>query len=466
MLNRVRSNSHYDNLYAGTPKEYSEELKPISGKIPAELAGVLYRNGPACWQKGDFYAQHLFDGDGMISSFRFEQGRVQFRNRYIQTPKYRAENRGNTMRGLGSQRPGGMLNNAFRMQGDRANTHALLHAGKLLALSDDGRPWELDQTSLETRGTTNFYGRLSSFSLFSPHPKLDPNTGEMFNFGLAPHPKAMVGLRCYRVDQSGLMKTIANVPLNHFYINHDFAITDRYLVFVLAPIVVKPLKAMASLLGLTTFENASQYQHHIGTRIILVPRDGGKVRVMDCPPLVYVHFNNAYDDGDQVMADLIQHDDWDSVAAGVRDFRLGHIPAGRLTRLHIDSNDTVEMETLCDLHGEFPQHDWRRTGSQHNFSYYPVMEHRALIKLDHRTGHIQRHPFADFDLAGEPIFVPASQSAAEDEGWLLSLVYRTAEHQTELVVLNAQDLEADPVAVVPLPEAMFPGFHGSFSTAP
>ncbi|ABG92581.1 hypothetical protein RHA1_ro00746 [Rhodococcus jostii RHA1] len=47
----------------------------------------------------------------------------------------------------------------------------------------------------------------------------------------------------------------ATVPLDHAHIQHDFALTEHYYVFVLAPIILDPVKAM---LGLSTAEAATR----------------------------------------------------------------------------------------------------------------------------------------------------------------------------------------------------------------
>ena len=67
-------------------------------------------------------------------------------------------------------------------------------------------------------------------------------------------------------------------------------------------------------------------------------------------------------------------------------------------------------------------------------------------------------------VAGEPIFVPRSADSGEDDGWLLSLVYSAAEHRSRLVVLDARDVESDPVAVAHLRHHVPLGFHGTFTS--
>ena len=61
------------------------------GELPSGLAGALYRNGPNP-QFAPRDEHHWFAGDGMIHGFFIENGRARYRNRYVRTPKWRAEN--------------------------------------------------------------------------------------------------------------------------------------------------------------------------------------------------------------------------------------------------------------------------------------------------------------------------------------------------------------------------------------
>ena len=231
-----------------TPEEMILE---VVGELPQELRGTLYRNGPARWDPAGFSAQHVFDGDGLLAKFTIDAGQVRFRSRYVRTPKFRALEHGS---GKNPRRwwmqPGGLIP-GVGLPSDNANTHAVAHAGRLLALSDIGRPWEIDPRNLHTLRSCNFDGQLSRWSRFSPHPKLDPVTGELFNFGMDLTPRAGLpfGLRCYRVDPHGRLTTMATVPMQHLIVVHDFAITETHLVFALSPLTVDPVRAAAALAG-------------------------------------------------------------------------------------------------------------------------------------------------------------------------------------------------------------------------
>ena len=65
--------------------------------------------------------------------------------------------------------------------------------------------------------------------------------------------------------------------------------------------------------------------------------------------------------------------------------------------------------------------------------------------------------------AQEPIFVPSEGGEAEDDGWLMSLVYDASTNLTELVILDARSLAAGPVATIKLPHMLPFGLHGSWS---
>jgi all-trans-8'-apo-beta-carotenal 15,15'-oxygenase len=464
------------DVFEPVRRECDEVLADVSGTLPAALTGTLYRNGPARWARE--HAVHAFDGDGMVSQLVLDGGSVRYRNRFVRTPNYLAGSRepAKELRGIGTQRPGGVRANALRAPTDHANTHAVVYAERLLALADGGRPWQLDLDTLDTLGPCDFDGGLPRRSMFSPHPKIDPHTGDLFNFGLAPtfrrgrKPTLRAGLRCYRVGRDRRLVTLATVPLDHPYINHDFAITEHYLVFVLAPLVINKRRVLPALLGLTTYEHAAEFRTDLGTKIVLVPRHAGTTRIVECPAIAYVHLNNAFEDHGDLVADLVPYQNFETFIDPVRDVNtMTYIPAGRLARMRVTAKDRIVVEDLCAELGEFPQHDWRRTARRYRYSYYSgyssgsTHSTAAVIKVDNDRGTHRAHLFATGSGPGEPIFVPRHHNAAEDDGWLLILVALAEEQRTALYILDAHNIEADPIAIARLPHYAFPGFHGTFT---
>ncbi|MFE7802201.1 carotenoid oxygenase family protein [Nocardia sp. NPDC057440] len=71
----------------------------------------------------------------------------------------------------------------------------------------------------------------------------------------------------------------------------------------------------------------------------------------------------------------------------------------------------------------------------------------------------------DFGISsvGEPLFVPRSPAAPEDDGWLLFLNHELVENRSQLVILDARDLERGPLATAWLEHQVPWGFHGTFT---
>ena len=251
--------------------EHDDYVVPIDGEVPDGLSGTLYRNGPGRWEDHTGRPlHHLFDGDGMISAFRIDNGAVGYRNRYVRTRHYRGK--GGT-RHLGTDASGGWLANIGRFPQNLANTNIVEHAGHLYALWEGGPPHEINPETLETLGVRRFSGELRWAGTYSAHPCLCPSSGDMYNFGVEfiPNPH----LRVYRTNRRGRLKHYRSVSLPYVAMVHDFAITERYLVFLVSPIIPDGIPIT---LGLKSFGDGMAYRPERGSSFILIPRDGGKIR--------------------------------------------------------------------------------------------------------------------------------------------------------------------------------------------
>ncbi|GAB3673336.1 carotenoid oxygenase family protein [Actinocorallia lasiicapitis] len=432
--------------------EHDYPVREITGTVPAELRGTLYRVGPGKWQVGTTPIDCLFDGDGMVSRFTIADGAITFRNRYVDTPNSRAT----TMKrpGVGSAVPG----QRFPLPpANTANTNLSFHAGDLHALWEGGRPYRLDPDTLDTFGEHDFDGRLKGVGAWSAHPRWCPETGELFNFGTRFLPTP--GINCYKVSPSGALTRLASLRIPRIGWNHDFALTSRHLVFVLSPMLPRLGKIMRG----GTFLDALEYRPDLPTRFVLVPREGGRPRIIEHDALICTHITNAYADGDDTVIELIEYPDFDRLIRDVQHFRTTfHEPRpNRLVRYRITGSKVV-AEELTSIPCELPQYDWRRSTREHRYSYLSAGDsglYDQLVKLDHRTGRVLAPRLAD--LVGEPIFVPRTPDAAEDDGWLLAVGYDAASHRSRLLILDARDLET--LATAELEHHLPFGFHGTFT---
>ena len=193
----VRINPYLEGNFAPVRSEDDFHL-PVRGEIPAGLAGTLYRTGPNPQFEPRDNNHHWFAGDGMVHAFHVEDGKVRYRNRYVRTPKWRAEN-------AAGKALFGTFGNPMTTDPDYigqdagvANTNIVFHAGRLLALEEAHAPFEMDPATLDSKGYLDFGGK------FTAHPKFDPVTGEMVFFSYSSGPMPFSNTVSYGVaDASG-----------------------------------------------------------------------------------------------------------------------------------------------------------------------------------------------------------------------------------------------------------------------
>jgi carotenoid cleavage dioxygenase-like enzyme len=86
----------------------------------------------------------------------------------------------------------------------------------------------------------------------------------------------------------------------------------------------------------------------------------------------------------------------------------------------------------------------------------------GVVKYDLSDGSSTFHDFGPGCSTSEPVFVPSSDDAGEDVGWVMSFVYDKANDSSTFVVLDAADIDAAPVATITVPQRVPHGFHGSW----
>src|SRR6201989_3019614 len=131
MLDQVTINATRPNL-APIPFEADAPFLKVSGELPRELNGTLYRNGPN--PQFDVPGAHWFVGDGMLHAFHLENGRASYRNRWVRTPKWQAaHDAGRALfGGFGPKLPGAPATTTS--DGGAGHNNIIFHAGKLYAL--------------------------------------------------------------------------------------------------------------------------------------------------------------------------------------------------------------------------------------------------------------------------------------------------------------------------------------------
>jgi carotenoid cleavage dioxygenase len=434
---------HLRGNYAPVSDELTVDRLDVSGAIPPELRGRYLRNGPN--PRGGS-SPHWFLGDGMVHGVALADGEARwYRNRWVRTRPF--------LEGDDAARlvaPDGSVDRTVA----KANTHVIAHAGRILALVESSYPTELTP-ELDTVGIHDFGGRLRT--AMTAHPKCCPVTGELHFFGYGFAPPL---LTYHRADREGELVESVEIPVRGPTMMHDFAITERHVVFMDLPVVFSPKRLVE---GTMPYAWSDEY----GARLGVMPRGGGDVRWFEIEPCYVFHPLNAFAEGERVVLDVVRYPELWRHAAD--DFRP---PA--LHRFEIDlAGGKVRETPLDDAPIEFPRVDPRREGLRHRFGYavrsrvdgYGA-DFSALVRYDLERGASESHDFGPQCVPGEAVFVPAAPGAAEDEGYVLALVYDATRDASELAILDASRFAAPPLARVSLPRRVPFGFHGSWIPDP
>jgi carotenoid cleavage dioxygenase-like enzyme len=449
---------HLSGMYHPVADERDDRGLRVTGEIPEALRGTFVRNGPnPAFDPGPRY--NLFDGDGMLHAVRLADGAAHYRNRWIETAGLGVERRlgRSVYGGLSDLRPPdpALVGDAGPLK-NTANTHIVRHAGRWLCLLEAGPPTEVTP-ELDTVGLYDFDGKLPGS--LSAHPKIDPKTGEMLVFAYSVIPPY---LRYFVVDPAGQLVRQVDIDLPAPVMMHDFVVTDRHVVFLDAP-------AIFDLSRVATGESVLRWEPERGTRFGVMPRDGDGSSIVwhEIDPCYVFHFMNAWSDGQRVCVD----------AGRLEDFPLKGNDGpqadteNHLTRFEIDLGKGSVSETrLDDIPGGFVQVAPAVAGLENRYGYMSTFssglsgtfEFDSVTKHDFHRGTQSRHHYGEGRYTGEMIFAADPDGSAEDDGWLLSIIYDTRDDSSELVILDARAIEAGPVARVHLPRRVPCGFHANW----
>lgn len=142
------------------------------------------------------------DGDGNISAFRFHDGRVDMKMRYVETERFKLERKAHKAL-FGLYRNPFTHHPCVRAAVDStANTNLVLWANYLLALKEVALHYAVDPDTLETITYDPFEGQVKS-KTFTAHPKVDPFRNELVIFGYEATGLASLDIVTYALDRQG-----------------------------------------------------------------------------------------------------------------------------------------------------------------------------------------------------------------------------------------------------------------------
>ncbi|XP_077214269.1 carotenoid 9,10(9',10')-cleavage dioxygenase-like [Tasmannia lanceolata] len=465
----------------------------VRGFLPECLNGEFVRVGPNP-KFPPVAGYHWFDGDGMVHGMHIKDGKATYVSRYVRTSRLKQEE----FYGGAKFMKIGDIKGIFglfmvQMQMLRAklkildvsygtgtgNTALIYHHGRLLALSEADKPYVLkvlEDGDLQTLGMLDYDKRLSHS--FTAHPKVDPFTDEMFTFGYSQTPPYIT----YRViTKDGAMLDPVPITISDPIMMHDFAITDNYAIFMDLPMYFCPKKMVKGKKPIFTFDETKKARFGILPRYA---KNELQIRWFDLPNCFIFHNANAWEEGDEIVLITcrIENPELDMVSGTVKDKLENFKNELYEMRFNMKSGDASQKQLSVSA-VDFPRINESYTGRKQRFVYGTILDNitkvKGIVKFDLHAepnaeklklevgGNIQGILELEAGRYGsEAIFVPRKPgvTSEEDDGYLIFFVHDENTGKSEVNVIDAKTMSADPVAVVELPNRVPYGFHAFFVT--
>lgn len=465
------------NHFTPVSKEYTADTTSLEviGEIPKDLNGVYVRNGHNQVHK-PLGVYHIFDGDGMVHAVHFQEGIATYRNRFVRTTGFLAEQAAGRSLWPGilephlSRRPGWGSMGAMK---DNAGTDVLAHAGKLIAsMSQCSDLNMLDPITLETVDPADWNMTISPQGI-SSHYKVDNDTGELMFFNYSEtYPYMHYGV----VDKDSNLVHYVPIDLPGVRWPHDLGITKNYSILHDLPFIFDPELLAKGERKVTYFDN-------IPARFGIIPRHGKSddIKWFEAKPCFILHLSNCYEDGDNVIMEGcitfnprkpqvgVQKKDAEKNLTKQFDKKTTEYRMYRWT-FNMKTGKTSE-ELLDDEVTEYPVVVNDYVGKKYRYSYNSTFDNSkpwwldGLKKYDLLTGHHQYYKYGPNRVGSEPQIALRDNAQFEDDGYLITLVTDMEKDQSECVILDAQDFSKGPLARIVLPHRIPIGAHACWIEA-
>ena len=458
------------HAFAGAPSKFNlgfvsapdegfdtADVKLVAGRVPADLRGTYFVNGPARHDRGDQRYDHWFDGDGMVHAFRFDDGAVSHQGRYVQTPKFKAESAAGA---LLFPAFGTIPENPRPVTGaddmNVANISVLPAGDELLALWEGGSAFALDPATLETIGPKVLSDDLQGVP-FSAHPRVSPD-GTIWNFGLDAFGGRVV---LYQLSPDGDLRNVKLLSDMPKGMMHDFLATENYLIMGFPPFEMTGKEG--------SYVDRFEWRPERPRRYVVVSKsDFDVVRQYELPAAFQFHHFNAWEDksGNIHLAACVYKDthfvevEARAVMNGTPFSSNDHAAYEKIT-LYADGRFSMDRD---GTYAEFPVFD-PREGEARSRTWNVGRETSARDTLGNtlfardRDGAVTSYWSASAQtLLGEHVVIPTDGETV----YLIGTQFDAERGRTLLSLFNGDAVSAGPLAVWALPYVIPVPLHGTW----
>jgi len=477
-----KTNSKNFNASAELQQESTNLSLNITGEIPSWLSGTLVRNGPIKVTVNGKSNVHWFDGLAMLHAFSFDNGIVNYTNKFLRSDAY------HTVFDDGSLDYGGFASDPCRSLFKQFLTffiptsHVAIHnanvnvaklADEYVALTEVPLPVKFDLNTLETLGVFDYQDQLPKDKCWeSAHPHYDFKQKKVFNYLIK------FGRTCYYTlysiqDGSAQREIIAEIPVEEPSYMHSFAITENYVIFTEFPLVVKPLDL---IMRRQAFIKNFTWQPQRGTRFIVVDRQNGSViGKYVAKPFFAFHHANAFEKDDKIYMDIVTFKDGSIITGDNLNVNSDNIfdenYPSRLERFSLSlKTGEVDSEVLFSKSNEFPRINEALNGQPYNYVYLAgftdkanekkeLLNGESLYKVNTSTKEVLRWSENGCS-PGEPIFIAAPNTQTEDDGVVLAIILDHIHNDSFLLVLDGKSF--NEIGRARTPHSIPAGFHAQY----
>jgi len=447
------------------------------GEVPEEIAGSWYRSIPDPQYSPMMGDDTFLSGDGMVSLFRFENGHVDFKMRYVKTERWKAERA--ARRSLY-----GLYRNPFTddpsvlgKPRNVNNTTPIYHAGKLLALKEDSHAMELDPHTLETIGEFDYDGKLKSQTM-TAHTRLAPDSGDLYFFGYEAGGLVTKDVAFCVADKSGNLVREEWFEAPYVSLMHDFAVTREHVIFPVFPIT-SDLNRMKAGGHHWIFEQDKE------SFVGILPRDAHvkHMRWFRGPARSSFHFMNAYSEGNRVHmyfgVSKVPPFPFMQKASGINlrpdQVRIGFV---RWTFDLSKPGDTWE-ETVIGPSGDMPRTAIKDQMNDFDIGYYQTFDPRnapqngpppiagpvgpgfnTIVRMEVKTGKHTTLGLGPTVTVQEHIHIPSKRPG--HEGYLAFVCDMHDQQLSEVAIVEAEHIEKGPIARIKVPFRLRVQVHGNW----
>ncbi|MBD3728970.1 MAG: carotenoid oxygenase family protein [Sphingomonadales bacterium] len=479
-MNAYPQTIHFIGTNTPRAEEVTPEVLAVEGTIPAEIDGAFFRAVPDNAFPPLFDDEIALSADGMIARFDISGGQASYAIKWVDTERHVLEREAG--RSLFGRYRNPFTDDASVAGKDRtvANTTPLWHAGRLFMTKEDGRAYEIDPATLATIGKFDFGGRLRS-ETFTAHPRIDPETGELFFFGYEAGGLCSLDIAYCIADAEGNLVSEQWFEQPYCSTIHDFVITEKYAIWPIFPTLADLDRIKA---GGPHWAHRQDLPSYVG----IMPRYGdvSEITWIEGPVGVSCfHEVNAFDDGDKVHIDLCLTDtnafpfmrEAGGLEIAQQDIR------GGLTRWTIDmsASEPAIEQSILGPSGDLCRVADADQGRPYGRAWYLSMNPGAkgppllggpvganfncLLRIEPQTGKLAMMELPPGAGISEPAHVVSTEPG--HGGWLLSVVDipnspNPADYASELWVIAADDIAAGPVARIKAGRPLRSQVHGSW----